>query len=103
MSDSERNLEIANTILRQMGGTGRLGLMVGAKNFVAIEDGVRFKIGNRSINRIEIRLNGKDLYDMKFLRIWGSKTTVKAEHEDVYADMLVDLFEKETGLYLSFS
>jgi len=65
--------------------------------------GVTFKFsGNRKINYVRIRLNGKDLYDLEFIKIHGTSVKVKAEANDVYADQLVDTFEKNTGLYLSF-
>ena len=38
----DAQMEIANTIIRQMGGAGRLGAMIGAKNFLALNSGVRF-------------------------------------------------------------
>ena len=40
-------MEVAKTILQQLGGAGRLQLMVGAYNFVAYPNGVAFKFKNR--------------------------------------------------------
>lgn len=94
------DIEIAKIILQQLGGQGRLVVMTGAYNFVAIRNGVSFKIKNRSVNYVEIKLNGKDLYDVKFGRIAVGKMKVKSEHNDVYFDELIPLFEKETGMYL---
>lgn len=102
------NMTIANTILKQLGGTGRLNAMTGAKNFVAIENGVQFKIGrnSKSINTVVVRLNGKDLYDVEFGRVRKVKglPTYKIVNEinDAYNDMLVELFESNTGMYLTF-
>jgi len=94
------DIEIAKIILQQLGGQGRLVVMTGAYNFVALRNGVSFKIKNRSVNYVEIKLNGKDLYDVKFGRIAVGKLKVKSEHNDVYFDELIPLFEKQTGMYL---
>ena len=98
------NVEIANTILKQMGGTGRLNAMTGAKDFVAIDNGVQFKTGrnSKSINTIVIRLNGRDLYDVEFGRVRKYEYKVVNKYDDVYNDMLKDLFEENTGMYLTF-
>ena len=97
--------QVAKTILEQMGGMRRLALMVGAKNFVGGENRVSFKIGTgakNKINAVRVTLNARDLYDVEFLRIWGTKVKTVEKVEDAYCDMLVDLFESETGFYLSF-
>lgn len=94
--------DIANTILQQMGGMRRLVMFTGAKNFVALPNGVSFRIGNRSTNYVKITLNGKDLYDMEFALLRGSKMTNKKEFNDIYNDQLKPIFEKATGMYLSF-
>lgn len=98
--------ENANIIFKQLGGTNRLAAMVGAKNFTFSSDDyyAAFKWVAKSKNKanyIKIKLNGKDLYDVEFGRVYGTKYTVKSTHIDVYADQLVKLFETETGLYLS--
>ena len=101
------NKSIAKTIIDQLGGN-KLVAMTGAKNFVAIERGVQFKIGrnSKSINSVRIVLNGKDLYDVEFGRVRKVRgvptyTLVEGYH-DAYNDMLVNLFETTTGMYLSF-
>ena len=64
-----RNQEIANTILQQIGGN-KFIVMTGAKNFIAIERGIRFNIMRNasSANVIEITLRGDDTYNMRFVR-----------------------------------
>lgn len=99
--NSERNKEIAQIILNQLGGAGRLNAMTGAYNFVAIDNGVSFKIKNRSANYIKIVLNGKDLYDVEIGRISGMNYKVVKKQEDVYVDDLKEIIEKSTGMYLS--
>jgi hypothetical protein len=78
-------------------------MFTGAKNFVALKNGVMFKISNRRINSVEIILNGKDLYDIKFSRIRAGNIKVVEEYYDVYNDQLVEIFETATGMYLSFA
>lgn len=92
--------EIARTILTQLGGQGRLVVMTGAYNFIALKNGVSFKIKNRKVNYIKIELNGKDLYDMTFGKIYGGNFKILKEHNDIYNDQLIPIFEKETGMYL---
>lgn len=109
------NMAIAETIRQQLGG-GRFTAMTGAKNFVAIDNGLRFRIGRNAskANMVEITLNGLDLYDIKFIKYTPysfkikadgtfkeTKESVKtvAEFSDYYGDMLQAVFTKVTGMY----
>ena len=113
------NAIIANNIIDQLGGR-RFCIMTGAKNFAAIDNGVRFKIGRNATrtNMVEIKLNGLDLYDMEFIYYRAPKlktdtktytaewveekrTTIK-EYHDVYCDQLQELFTEATGMYTHF-
>jgi len=98
--DSERNKKIASTIINQFGGFGKLKAMTGAYNFVAVENGISFRIKNRSANYIKIILNAKDLYDVEIGRINGTNYKVILNKKDVYAENIKGLIEKETGMYL---
>jgi hypothetical protein len=100
---SSRNKEIAQTILNQLGGMNRLIAFTGAYNFVAINNGVSFRIKNPKANYIKITLNGKDLYDLEVGRIRGTDYKVVGEQSDLYYDMLKSEIEKFTGMYLSFA
>lgn len=62
--------EIAKTILQQLGGN-RFIVMTGAKDFVAIDNGLQFRIGRNgsSANRVKIILQGDDTYTMQFWKI----------------------------------
>ena len=113
------NHQIATTILQQLGGN-RFIAFTGAKDFMTIDNGLRFKIGRNSskANRIEITLNGSDLYDMKFIKhrpfsiridhkrgevkTIEEKTETVKEWNDVFFDQLQDLFTETTGLYTHF-
>jgi len=111
------NTAVANNIYQQLGG-GRFTAMTGAKNFVALENGLRFRIGRNAskANMVEIKLNGLDLYDIKFIKhtpysfkigkdgsFKETQESVKtmAEFNDYYGDMLQDCFTRVTGMYTS--
>ena len=95
---------VAATIREQIGGKALY--MLGAKNFGTNGKDLVFKIGRNSkgVTHIEITLNSLDLYDVKFYACRGGLTPsikTKAEHNNVYSDMLNGIIQKETELYLS--
>ena len=111
------NTAVATSIYQQLGG-GRFAAMTGAKNFLAIDNGLRFRIGRNAskANMVEIKLNGLDLYDIKFIKhtpysfkigkdgsFKETQESVKtvAEFNDYYDDMLQDCFTRVTGMYTS--
>lgn len=93
------NFQIAMTIKQQIGHKALF--MIGAKNLMAINNGLAFKImkNAKGVNYIEIKLNGKDFYDVRYCYV--SKKGVKdiAVVNDLYADMLNNSIEDNTGLY----
>lgn len=95
---------VAQTIYEQLGG-GRFKAMTGANNFVSDHNTLQFRIpqAKNGINRIEIKLNGRDLYDVGFMRVFrrGGVPQVReiAKHFDVWCDGLQELFTRETGLH----
>ena len=106
----------ADIILQQLGGSGRLKAMIGAKDFMSDNGGktLRFKFPNRSKskpNMIKITLTSMDLYDVEFGRVGQKKDKLSGYKEltydklkivkGVYSDQLKGLVEKETGLRLS--
>jgi hypothetical protein len=92
----------ASIILQQL-GSNRFIAMTGAKAFgvVANGEGLGFRIpkSKDGINHIEIVLNGKDLYDMTFSKIVKYKLTVVSVKNDIFCDMLQEVFTDVTGLY----
>ena len=103
---SERAKEIARETLRQLGGNMFVA-MTGAKNFVyddlasSGDVDLKFTIGENSKNvrHVLVRYDyGKDLYEMKF---YTANLEIVAEYDEVYCDMLTDIFECETGMYTS--
>ena len=74
--------------------------MLGAKNLLAIEQGLSFRIrGSKAVNYVKIVLNAMDTYDIEYGKVWGSNYKVKATEEGIYCDMLHDSIERNTGLY----
>lgn len=106
----EERLQIANTIWHQLGGH-KFELMTSAKEPLALENGLRFKLPGggghikNGINLVTVTLDWSDTYTMKFERRRFNRKTLDvtcktiAEHAGVYCDMLQDIFTKETGLY----
>jgi hypothetical protein len=87
--------KVASVILSQIGK--RALFMIGAKQFMVLNNGVQFHIGQNChhINIIQVVLNGLDLYTMSFYR--GMKKV--SEVENIYFDQLNDMIERYTGLY----
>jgi len=99
--ETKTDKTIATEIARQLGNKAMC--MLGAKNFSCTNNMFCFKIGKncKRVNYIKITLNGLDLYDMEFIRIHGAKMTKLAKHTDIYADMMHQIIETETGMYTS--
>lgn len=102
----EEKLRIANTILKQMGGGGRLRAMIGMHSQVALDSGLQFSFkGCRAYNKCRVTYNyGSDTYTFALYQLsrkYPGKVNREFVLEDVYCDMLVDLFQDETGLRLS--
>ena len=97
---------IAATIVQQLGGGRKLQMFIGLKQLINERNGVTLvfpKPKHRgAVYRVRITLNGKDLYDMEFIRTHGRSVKVVREFNDVYAEDLKDRFEDGTGLYIRF-
>lgn len=96
-------MEAYKIILAQLGGA-KFVAMTGAKSLLQGDGGkmLSFRIGRNAsgFNHVAITLNWKDLYDMTFSKIRGTK--VKSEEVgDVYEDQLQDIFTAKTGLLTS--
>jgi hypothetical protein len=97
-------MQIANTILGQMGGAGRLGAMVGASMFVGGDNSLSFKFkGCTKANKCRVTLDADDTYTVDFFKLknHGLDCTVLKSVNGIYADQLRRLFEQTTGLALS--
>jgi hypothetical protein len=105
-------MEIARTILNQLGGNKFL-VMTGAKNLMALDNGLKMTLPKNmsKANRLEIKVNGMDLYDIRFYHFTEPKVDFKTMeyHEaktkeiqsfkDIYCDQLQEIFESATGMY----
>lgn len=89
---------IATTIRDQL---GRKALyMIGAKQLLAGDDYLQFKIGRNAgrWSKIRIRLNGRDLYDFTFFRIRKMEVTAEKHIDDIYCDQMLQTIRSETGM-----
>lgn len=95
---------VAATILQQLGGKGKVVAMIGAKHFL---DGGKYltfqypKAPKNKSNAVKIILNHTDTYDVIFYAIRGTNLNEVSKHDGIGAENLKELFQKETGLYLS--
>jgi hypothetical protein len=98
--ESER---IATTTLKQLGGSGRLKAMIGAKHFGCGNKGeLSFRFGlNNKMNYLKITLNSMDTYDLEFGQIKKLEYKVVKKIDGIYCDGLKEVIERTTGLYLS--
>lgn len=105
MLTTEEQKEVASTILQQLGGSGKVGAMIGVKQYGTGKNGeliIQFKAkAKKKINCVRIGLNGQDLYDVDFIKMTKFDHKVVETETDVYADQLKSVFENTTGLYLS--
>ena len=98
------DLQAAQTIIAQMGGSRRLAMMIGASVFAGDDNSVMFSFkGSRKMNKCRVTLDATDTYTVEFFKYSPSKGTCPVVNEisGVYGDMLVDIFESRTGLFLS--
>jgi hypothetical protein len=105
-------MSVAETILAQLGGR-RFVAMTGSSGFVSDGYTLRMRLAKNAskANRLDITLTPMDTYTMRFYRYtaprmnsktyeWSdAKVTEVAEYEDVYCDMLQDIFTSVTGMY----
>lgn len=98
-------MTVAKTILEQLGGN-RFVVMTGSYNFLGTENSLSFKLRRNKINAsgMKITLTPADTYTVEFYQIRKMEAVWMADQkcEDVYCDMLEELFERVTGLYTHF-
>tara|TARA_R110000824_G_scaffold394746_1_gene594807 strand:+ start:133 stop:450 length:318 start_codon:yes stop_codon:yes gene_type:complete len=101
--EQKENHQIATTILQQLGGR-RFLVMTGANRLEAGNKCLlmRLRRNKTNSNRLKIQLNSLDTYDMRFSKVTSKGETKSIrEYNDVYADMLQQLFTAHTGMYTS--
>ena len=89
---------IAQTLLQQIGRSALF--MLGAKDFVLLEKGLRFRIGRNSkgVNRLTITLDPSDTYIVEAEYVRAAKHRVVERCENVYVDSLHSVIEAMTGM-----
>lgn len=100
----QTDLTVAETILNQLGGTGRLAMMCGCKDFAGDTSSVQFKVGKntKKVTACRVVLDPTDTYTVEFYVGRGLNIRKTSESSLIYADQLRPLFEEQTGMYLTF-
>lgn len=95
------DLTVANTIMNQLGGR-RFVAMTGARNILGGENFVSFRIPatmtKNRINYVKVILEPSDTYTVEFSAIHGRNVKLVSTHDDIYCDVLQELFTEHTGL-----
>lgn len=96
--------EIAQTILRQLGGT-RFIMMTGASKFVYGDNYLMFDLPSRMVKKngqkMKITLNGSDTYKLELIKLIRFETKILDSSDHIYADNLGRVFTRITGLETS--
>lgn len=94
----------ANAIYNQLGGN-RFTAMTGTHNFVDMGNGLAMTLRRNKAGAkyLTIKLNGGDLYEIEFFTLDKNlNKKVKYQLDNVYCDMLQNIFTEVTGLYTKF-
>ena len=103
-------LQTAETIFKQFGGQNRLKFFVGANNFgfhnrpekEEVDATFKFKMYSKANTVKVIYHRCPDVYTLQFLKVTRTGTKLVNSYTHVYFDQLIELFEKETNLFLHF-
>jgi len=96
----EMKMTIAKTILTQIKTLDPMATWAwGAKDMVALEDGLRFKTTGMVKNKgyVTVKLNGSDLYDVEFGKIRKYEYKELERAEDIYVENLVEVIDGMVG------
>lgn len=100
MSEQTNNLEVAQTILDQIGS--RAFYMMGTRHKLGGENFLSFDIrGCSKFNKIQVTLEPLDTYKVEFFKFRAFERIRYQSFEGVYADDLHRLIESTTGLALT--
>lgn len=96
---------VAETIVKQLGGTDRLRIMTGAYDILSSLNGVTMKLkgargGGKKLTGIKITLEN-DLYTLETFRIHKLECVWVDKKTGIYADNLRNAFSDMTKLYLN--
>lgn len=93
------NYDIVNETYKQFGGALAMR-MIGGQSGAVNENTLQIKWKSKAKNKakiVHIELTALDTYIVKFFTLSGNQISL---HDNIYNDMLINLFESETGLYL---
>ena len=94
------DLTVAKTILEQIKNIDPMALMAwGAKDYVGSTNSIQFTVGGmtRWKGKVIVKLNGSDLYDVRFFRSRSVKILEDITVSDVYAEDLVNTIDAKVG------
>ncbi len=94
------DLTVARTILDQIKTLDPRALWAwGAKDFIGSDSSIQFKVGGmtRWKGKVIVKLNGSDLYDVRFFRSRGTKILEDVTTGDVFAEDLVNIIDEKVG------
>lgn len=102
LAKTKTGLKVANIVLQQL-GAARFRAMTGAKNIVALENGIQFSLprAKDGINKVVIKLNPQDTYDIEYWRIRGATFKKVKESKNIGIENLRATFTRDTGLATS--
>lgn len=94
-------------IIRSHLGASKFTAATGAKNYQYNPTSLQFDLPRtpgfvkNNINRVVIKLNDTNLYNVEFFRISRRKWNMVSCHTNINANALLDVIEQETGLSTS--
>lgn len=94
--------QVAQQIINQLGGIGKLTAMIAINKIVYSENGVKFMFkGSKKSNLVQITLGANDTYTMKLYSFKGIEVNLVKELSGLFNSQLKQGFENATGLRLS--
>ena len=96
---------VGQTIIEQLGGESRFGMMTGAYDILTSPNGVTMKLkgaraGGKKLTGIKITLEN-DLYTLESFRIHKLECVWVEKRTGIYVDNLRNTFSDMTKLYLN--
>ena len=101
--DAAQGKQAADVILGQMGGSSRLVAMLAATNVETRPGGLSFEWSPRRAargNKVAVDLASDETYKVTFLLKTARGERQLREYAGVLPEQLVDVFERQTGLFL---
>lgn len=101
-----RSIQASNIIAQQLGGFGRLQVMINAQNFMhdsSTLGSLSFQVKCRGakFNYVKVTLMPSDTYTVKFTKVRGTEIKKELELTDIYAENLQEVVSDNLGLALS--